>query len=723
MEQDKKKLPVIRLGQENAPVLMDLQKENEKSLFSSVYDEAYNKIEEYIKAVKEREALYNDNKNNPLYQNVNYNNIFAFCGERGSGKTSCMQTVAYNINFRLKDKLKNSYKDKYKFEILDVIDPSFFDSTHNILELVISQLFKEFTKKLGQYAYHCNNQEPLQNKKRGLIKQFQIVKENITNLEAKCDPDETIESLAKLSASIDLGKSIFDLVDKYLEFCDNSGFLVIQIDDIDLNTEHAYKMIEQIRKYLIQSNIIILMAIKLEQLEDVVKLDYQTKFEKLSKAKNMSGSIIDYAKKYISKFIPETKRIYIPNIHQLIDIEVDIKVDGFEQYKTLKEYHDGAIERIYCSKNLSRLFLPDNLREFLSICNSITENADYTPMQRVKFLNHINKEFAEFDKYIDILINSSFLNINERIIIILYNAYRSMNKTINVMMDDIDLQTNVTLSFDEFYKNAKLTRTQSGDVYSDGSSKISLSDVLNAFNNCESKAWKINNNYALLIELFKALYDIHFRKNFTGKKPSYLTNKDPNFEFQDLDSLINGQLINTPIKVRFRYHLINRCLLNNEIEDVFSERLIKRLDDKERLFLLVILKYFRKSYGLLRFEVELFNPFYLWKQWILKNIESTDNPTVSQYDKNVAHIPINLSIFELCNINSKMNDLFRVSDINNIKKMNYIINTALLEMQKTNSIKDNEEFGILFDAYDYIVNANPDSPIVDILSEITIFNG
>ncbi|MGL5731816.1 MAG: hypothetical protein ACRCX5_11940, partial [Bacteroidales bacterium] len=234
MGQENKTPSVIRLGQENAPVLIDLQKENEKSLFSSVYKEAYHKIEEYINAVKERENLYDNNKNNPLYRNENYNNIFAFCGERGSGKTSCMQTVAYNINFKL--------KDKDKFEILDVIDPSFFDSTHNILELVISQLFKEFAKKLEQHSSHCNNQESLQNKKRGLIKQFQIVKENITNLEAKCDPDETIESLDKLSASMDLGKSIFELVDKYLEFCDNSGFLVIQIDDIDLNTEHAYKM-------------------------------------------------------------------------------------------------------------------------------------------------------------------------------------------------------------------------------------------------------------------------------------------------------------------------------------------------------------------------------------------------------------------------------------------------------------------------------------------------
>lgn len=390
MEQDKEKLPVIRLGQENAPVLMDLQKNDEGSLFSSVYDEAYSKIKEYIKAVKERESLYNKNKNNPLYRNENYNNIFAFCGERGSGKTSCMQTVAYNINFRLKD-------NKDKFEILDIIDPSFFDSTHNILELVISQLFKEFAKKLGQYSCHCNNQDSIQNKKRVLIKQFQIVKENITNLEAKCDPDETIESLAKLSASMDLGKSIFDLVDKYLEFCDNSGFLVIQIDDIDLNTEHAYKMIEQIRKYLIQSNIIILMAAKLEQLNDVVKLDYQIKFEKLIQAKMMNGNIGDYAQKYLLKLIPEDKRIDLPTIKYYYNDDILIQSNNKCKQSSLNAYQQEEIEKIllFVDKLILDELRPGTLRELLnrlSIYNSLNIRKERFKEKRSRVVD-LNKKY------------------------------------------------------------------------------------------------------------------------------------------------------------------------------------------------------------------------------------------------------------------------------------------------------------------------------------------
>ena len=58
-------------------------------------------------------------------------NIVAFCGERGEGKTSCMMSLT--------KQLPHSFDDE-TFEILDPIDPSFFDEQHNILELVLGQM-------------------------------------------------------------------------------------------------------------------------------------------------------------------------------------------------------------------------------------------------------------------------------------------------------------------------------------------------------------------------------------------------------------------------------------------------------------------------------------------------------------------------------------------------------------------------------------------------------
>lgn len=44
-------------------------------------------------------------------------------------------------------------------------------------------------------------------------------------------------------------------------------FLIIAIDDLDLCNSDVYKMAEQIRKYLIVPQVIIIMAVRMEQLK------------------------------------------------------------------------------------------------------------------------------------------------------------------------------------------------------------------------------------------------------------------------------------------------------------------------------------------------------------------------------------------------------------------------------------------------------------------------
>ena len=85
-------------------------------------------------------------------------NIISFCGDRGEGKSSCMYTVRRILNERdvftfgatelLSEQEKRYQKfaqeiDTYPTYALPVIDPSFFDEEHNILDLVVSQLFQE----------------------------------------------------------------------------------------------------------------------------------------------------------------------------------------------------------------------------------------------------------------------------------------------------------------------------------------------------------------------------------------------------------------------------------------------------------------------------------------------------------------------------------------------------------------------------------------------------
>ena len=92
---------------------------------------------------------------NPELENVS--NIVAFCGDRGEGKSSCMQTMRQILVdkelFKVEDNTSNEHErqyiaysrelKQYPIYALKVIDPSFFDETHNILDLVISRLYQE----------------------------------------------------------------------------------------------------------------------------------------------------------------------------------------------------------------------------------------------------------------------------------------------------------------------------------------------------------------------------------------------------------------------------------------------------------------------------------------------------------------------------------------------------------------------------------------------------
>ena len=84
------------------------------------------------------------------------------------------------------------------------------------------------------------------------------------------DEDDTfLETLEKLSLSWNLKESFQELVQEYLEIMKypntedlkiENHFLVISIDEADMNIDHGFEIIEQIRQYLMGPNIIVLLV-------------------------------------------------------------------------------------------------------------------------------------------------------------------------------------------------------------------------------------------------------------------------------------------------------------------------------------------------------------------------------------------------------------------------------------------------------------------------------
>lgn len=263
----------IKILEENSFRVESKASDIKESIYKDIYKDAFRSLNEIL-----------IQGNHP-----EFNNLIVFTGERGSGKTSCMMSFNKLINCLKDEKQLDEMKSQFSvikdnelnfknhsYVHLEMIDPSMFEKNNNILEIIISKLFYEFKTKIEKDDYN-NSDDYDDDKKRKLIKQFEKVHKSLRTLnktKKEIFDGDMLSSLIMISDSTNIKKDIEILIDWYMKFMEpneSKQRLIISIDDIDLNTKYAYEMVEQIRKYLMSKNIVILMALKIEQLLDIVK--------------------------------------------------------------------------------------------------------------------------------------------------------------------------------------------------------------------------------------------------------------------------------------------------------------------------------------------------------------------------------------------------------------------------------------------------------------------
>lgn len=246
-------------------------------------------------------------------KNDDISNIIAICGDRGEGKTSLLKTVQ-NI-FRNEDKVFEKAKDVFSFpngfkpsevRVLDVIDPAFFDARHNLIELLLGQMYGELRNQIKQ-----DEKSIISNDKTKLLQQFDKVKNCLSIIRKQSDDSiyDKLEELDKLAAGMQLKEELDRLFEYYSQHF-GAERLIICIDDLDLNMSEGYQMAEEMRKYLCNSKrCIVLVALKVEQMNEVIAsyLRKNTNNEIIDK-----DSVLEMANHYITKLLPLSHRIWMP---------------------------------------------------------------------------------------------------------------------------------------------------------------------------------------------------------------------------------------------------------------------------------------------------------------------------------------------------------------------------------------------------------------------------
>lgn len=455
--------------------------------------------------------------------------IVAFCGDRGAGKSSCMRTVinmlqdsnAEHINIFLK---KNGFSSiiNTPFEILDVIDPSFFDTCHNVLELVLGTMYGKainLNKSRTDFDFTCIN---------SLMKDFQKAKSCVHTLHNTSDGSfDELQELDSLSAGVELRTHINSLISKYLRLTGRK-WLVIPIDDIDFNMENAYTMCEQIRQYLSSPQCIVLIGVKMEQLQNAVSINIRNKTNEKTWTKQnylTDNDITEMAKKFLTKLIPVSYRINMPQLYSLSERNLQLIVSPLSDNKSLP-LKDAIVNLIfnrtrylfYNSKGGISPVIPNNLRDLISLVGLLVSmpevNDSHSDNEQLKMNKRLFKSYF-FNTWIGRLSAETALKIDS---LVKYGVGNSLNKNVVSILKETFkeiLKRDFSNEGTDLSGNKK-TPSQSliENIINDGnfSYNISVGDVFYLFRLIEME--HLNDSDADLIFILKSLYSIKLYEEY-----------------------------------------------------------------------------------------------------------------------------------------------------------------------------------------------------------------
>ena len=308
-------------------------------------------------------------------------NILAFVGGRGSGKSSVMMSLIealknysyYNETGQLDELFASFLRDEngtrraVTFTCLERIDGAMLESGEDIFSLVLAQLYQKFVDEENEHRLHI--QDDYDYKKREVLKKleniFRIIREiQVMNAESapKSAAGSYLNELDSLASSQKVRREFQDLINSFTDLMlyrrEKMGkyavdhYVVITIDDIDLNVENGFSMLEKINRYLMVKNVIVVLAVDYQQMQKLAVRHFYEMYPKVDRILREGES---YASKmatdYLDKVLPMNYRIYVSDINdQYMDDQTGIKDRETENGHTedeTAEIRKAILRKIY----------------------------------------------------------------------------------------------------------------------------------------------------------------------------------------------------------------------------------------------------------------------------------------------------------------------------------------------------------------------------------------
>ncbi len=203
-----------------------IHKEKPESFQNSFFKDVYSQATEAIVIIDEsNKKRNNDNSEQKLYD---VQNVIAFTGRRGTGKTSAMLTFADYLTSRTNiDFSKYSLKNK-KFYSIPYIDASMLEKNEDIFEVILSKMLIELKNGSNQSHYHDLSQHDAyfndtREKIVSVYNQYVSLKKA-----SEFDSESSCSLMEKLAEKHDIRGGIVELIPKYIRcmaMCDSSQYV------------------------------------------------------------------------------------------------------------------------------------------------------------------------------------------------------------------------------------------------------------------------------------------------------------------------------------------------------------------------------------------------------------------------------------------------------------------------------------------------------------------
>ena len=323
--------------------------EDLKDVEQSVFEDVYREADKTLYKIVEGEQKYKTKDE----KDQNSLNVISFLGERGRGKTSamlsflsCLNALQTKCPWSKFFKVENPNLPEIRFVTLPYIDAAMLAENEYIVDVILAEMWDKFEKAIRKNLYDIHDGSCTEHQEQKIKKAFIDVRKAYLEMKERekdsvKDGEKDIPipgALHELATSVNLRCELQSLTKLYLSYfgTDEAGsvketYLVIPIDDVDMSSEKAYSVLEQIRRFWKIEHVIVLVTADIDRLQRACESHYQNIY--LDEADREH-----FVNEYLEKVLPYNMRVYMPELSEKQgEIIIETRVKELRNLKSTNE--------------------------------------------------------------------------------------------------------------------------------------------------------------------------------------------------------------------------------------------------------------------------------------------------------------------------------------------------------------------------------------------------